>query len=87
MIVIDVREPNEYVRKHVEGAINIPPQEIMDGSPQLIGVPKDLELMLYCVSGARSNMAINFLRAQGFSNLTNGINKDQVAAHYGLRLV
>lgn len=81
-LIIDVREPYEYQMGHVEGAINIPPAEIMQGSPQLIGVPKDAELIVYCVSGSRSNVASVFLKQQGFTNVINGINKDHVYAKY-----
>lgn len=80
-IIIDVREPAEYALGHVDGAINIPPLEIMSGSEKLSDIPKDTELILYCNSGSRSNVAINILRSQGFTNLSNGINKDHVARH------
>jgi len=79
-IIIDVREPGEFARSHVEGAINIPPMEIMSGSPALRAVPKDAEVILYCISGARSNAAMHILKAQGFTNIKNGINKDHVTA-------
>lgn len=81
-IIIDVREPYEYASGHAEGAINIPPADIMAGAQKLTDVPKDTELILYCVSGSRSNVAINMLRGLGFTNLVNGINKDHVTAKY-----
>ena len=77
-IVIDVREPDEYAQGHVEGAINIPPDQLLAGAPQLKDIPKDHPIILYCKSGARSNSASHILDALGFTNLTNGINKDQV---------
>lgn len=82
-MIIDVREPYEYAAGHATGAVNIPPAEIMAGAKQLEGVPKQTEIILYCVSGSRSNVVMNILRGQGFTNLTNGINKDHVAAKYG----
>lgn len=81
-IIIDVREPEEYAKDHVEGAINIPPIDIMAGAKALANVPKDTELILYCLSGARSNASMNYLRQLGFTNMVNGINKDQVRARY-----
>lgn len=75
-LVIDVREPSEFARGHVDGAINIPPERIMSGVQELHDVAKDTPIILYCVSGARSNMAGNILRGYGFTNITNGINKD-----------
>lgn len=81
-IFIDVREPEEYASDHVEGALNIPPEEIMDGAKKLADVEKDTELILYCVSGSRSNVCTNILKSYGFTNILNGINKQQVTSKY-----
>ena len=83
-IFVDVREPGEYASGHVKGAINVPPRELMQGAKKLEGIPKDTELVLYCVSGSRSNASMIFLRGLGFTNLVNGINKSQIKAKYGL---
>lgn len=80
-VFVDVREPEEFVTGHVSGAINVPPSQLMQGSA-LEGIPKDAELIVYCRSGSRSNVAINILRSQGYTNLVNGINKEQVNAKY-----
>lgn len=81
-IIVDVREPLEYKLGHVKGAINIPPAQIMTGAEKLKDVPKDTEIVLYCVSGSRSNVSMGYLRNLGFTNLINGINKEQVKAKY-----
>ena len=81
-IIIDVREPYEYATGHVAGALNIPPDELMAGAKKLADVPKDTELVLYCKSGARSNVGKNILHSFGFTNIINGINKDHVAAKF-----
>lgn len=81
-IIIDVREPFEYAMGHVQGALNIPPAELMAGARKLDGVAKDTELVLYCNSGSRSNMSINLLADMGYTNLVNGINKSHVEAKY-----
>jgi len=81
-IIIDVREPEEFARGHAEGAINIPPSEIMAGATKLDDVPKDTELILYCVSGSRSNVSMQYLQRLGFTNLVNGINQQHVTAKY-----
>ena len=83
-IFIDVREPFEFARGHVSGAINIPPAAIMRGAKELDDVEKDTELVLYCLSGSRSNAAMHYFRQLGFTNVVNGINKDQVRAKYSL---
>ena len=81
-IIIDVREPEEFAHDHVEGAINIPPAEIMQGAKQLVDIPKSTELVLYCNTGSRSNVCKNILGSMGFTNVVNAINKDHVKARY-----
>ena len=82
-MIIDVREPEEFIKGHVQGAINVPPSDIMQGAAALKDVPKDTEIILYCVSGSRSNVSKQILESQGFTNVINGINKDQVQSKYG----
>lgn len=77
-VIIDVREPFEYASGHVEGALNIPPAQLMAGAPELKDVDKDAELIVYCLTGSRSNVAIQMLKRMGFTNLTNGINSAHV---------
>lgn len=81
-VIIDVREPYEYEAGHVEGAINIPPAELMAGAKKLDGVRKETELILYCRTGSRSNASIQILKQLGFTNLVNGINAHQVEKTY-----
>lgn len=83
-IFIDVREPFEYAAGHVKGALNIPPQQLMTGAAQLAAIPKETPLVLYCRSGSRSNTSIHILERLGYTNLTNGINQQQVEAKYGV---
>lgn len=80
--IIDVREPNEFESGHVAGALNIPPAQLMQGAPQLNELPKDAPIIVYCRTGSRSNVAMNILSGLGFTNITNGINKEQVEAKY-----
>lgn len=81
-IIIDVREPFEFMTGHVKGAINIPPSKLMAGATKLQDVPKNAEIILYCRTGSRSAVAANILQSLGYTNLTNGINKDHVKARF-----
>lgn len=82
-VIIDVREPMEFRMGHVDSALNIPPSKMLSGMPEeLADLPKDTEIVLYCMSGARSGACMNILAAYGFTNLINGINKDHVKAKY-----
>lgn len=73
-----MRESFEYSTGHVQGALNIPPAELLDGSKQLSDVPKDAPIIVYCRSGSRSNSAIQILTEMGYTNLVNGINANHV---------
>lgn len=79
-LIIDTREPSEFARSHVEGAINISSMEFMSGEvPEaLSGVSKDQPILLYCMTGQRSNTCSMFLQQLGFTNITNGISENRV---------
>lgn len=79
-VIIDVREPFEYDMGHVEGAINLPPAELVQNSDKLKSIPKDAEIILYCKTGSRSAVSANYLKNLGYTNLTNGINQMHVEA-------
>ena len=81
-LIVDVREPEEYASGHVEGAINVPPSKLMGDLTELNDIPKDTEIILYCRTGSRSNVAMRILQTKGYTNLINGINQDQVKAKY-----
>lgn len=64
--LIDVREPDEYIRAHVPGAVNLPlsgfqgrEAEVPDGA------------VLICASGTRSSQAAAYLALRGHQNLKN----------------
>ena len=67
---LDVRTPGEFAEGHYPGALNIPVDEL----PRRIEEVKQLEtpIIAYCRSGARSAMAVAFLRQQGIDNAVNG---------------
>jgi rhodanese-related sulfurtransferase len=81
-VLVDVREPFEYMRSHVNGAFNIPLSKLSGETSELSGIPKDAEIILYCNSGNRSGQAVEILRQKGFTNPINGINQQQVLATY-----
>jgi len=81
-VLVDVREPEEYAKDHLNGSINVPPAEIMSGATALKDVPKDAKIIVYCITGSRSNVSMRFLRDMGFTNVINGINQSHVEAKY-----
>lgn len=67
-MLIDVRTPEEYGSGHLVGARNIPLHELELRKDEL---PRDVDLVLYCRSGARSSRARAMLRAAGFTRVHN----------------
>lgn len=83
--IIDVREPDEYANGHVKNAINLPLGRVMRGASELSGTPKTTNVIVYCKSGGRAAVAENALKQQGFTNVTNSINQEQVEAQTALQ--
>lgn len=79
-IIIDVRSKLEFKMGHAKNAINIPVSNI-DSSSKLESIPKDTKILVYCASGARSDMAMQMLLNRGYTNVKNAINKDGVSRY------
>ncbi|MBF0118777.1 MAG: FAD-dependent oxidoreductase [Desulfobacterales bacterium] len=62
--IIDVRTVFEYSKSHLQGSINIPLHQIRD---KISEIPKDREILTYCVVGKRSYIAARILRQYGFN--------------------
>jgi rhodanese-related sulfurtransferase/rubrerythrin len=74
-LVVDVRQPEEYVRGHIPGAKLIP---IMELVADLSRLPSDKDLTFYCHSGGRSGAAVTLAMEEEVStknihNLDGGI--------------
>lgn len=67
-VLLDVRTPAEYAWFHIPGAINVPfPPPAADE----LGVPKDAEVVLICMTGHRSPVAAWKLKQAGYGNVAN----------------
>jgi rhodanese-related sulfurtransferase/rubrerythrin len=53
-ILVDVRQPAEYAAVHIPGALLMP---LMELEARLFDLPQDRELVFYCRTGARSQVA------------------------------
>ena len=67
---IDVRTPEEFRSGHLQGAINIPVQNIR-AAITAASPDKNAPLHLYCRSGRRVELALQELKAMGYTNITN----------------
>ena len=69
-LVVDVREPDEYVSGHVPDARNIPLSRLDERIGELDKF-KDAPVILVCQTGARSGDACRKLEKKGFTKLHN----------------
>lgn len=68
LVVIDVREPWEVERAAVSGAQFIPLQTL----PQVVhSLDRNAEYVIMCHHGLRSEMATEWMLANGFRSVTN----------------
>lgn len=75
-MIIDIRNPEEYAKGHLEGAINIPFASLYF-HPELY-LEKDKTYTLYCHSGSNSYLLVLHLNRQGYHcvNLNGGYLKN-----------
>ena len=83
-IVIDVRTPDEWSSGHLEKAMNIEWQDILNITNS---VTKDEKIYLYCRSGNRSGRATQTLIDAGYSNVTNAGSLKQASDLLNLNIV
>lgn len=62
-LILDVRTPTETAMGMIEGAVNIPVDELQSRLKEL---PKDKEIITHCRTGLRAEMAYTILRNAGF---------------------
>ncbi|MBU2894524.1 rhodanese-like domain-containing protein [Colwellia sp. D2M02] len=67
-LLLDVRSAEEYAQGHIPGAINIPHTEINSRLNELLAYQHQ-QIVLYCRSGRRVDIATTALLKQGFSQL------------------
>jgi len=83
LLLVDVREPEEFAAGHLPGAVNVP-RGVLEGAadpnykhrhPQLCQA-RERRVVVYCQTGGRSAMAAATLQEMGFGevwNLAGGI--------------
>ncbi len=81
-ILVDVRSPGEFASGHVEGALNVPLDRLQQDVRALLP-DQSADLLLYCLSGARSHMAMVWLQQMGYSGARNGGSVGMVAMQTG----
>ena len=67
LVLIDVREPDEWGQGIVPGAHTVP-RGVLEGQVDN-QVPRDATVVLYCGGGGRSALAARNLKEMGFDNV------------------
>jgi rhodanese-related sulfurtransferase len=67
-VLLDVREPWELDVARVEPCLPIPMGEVAARTEE---IPRDVPVYVLCHGGVRSGRVVEFLRGQGFGNVTN----------------
>ena len=73
-LLLDVRTPEEYRQRHLEGAHNIPYDELeqhLDQLEALTGGNASQAIVVYCRTGRRSGIAKTKLLELGHDRVTN----------------
>jgi rhodanese-related sulfurtransferase len=68
--IIDVRSKGEFEMDHINGAKNIPVNELGIRLEEVKQLSKPI--VVYCLSGGRSAMAVAVLQQAGFNEVYNG---------------
>ena len=76
VIILDVREQDEYDSGHIPGAVLLPVGTIDDTTAAQVIPEKDSTVLVYCRSGNRSKTASAALADLGYTNIyeLGGIN-------------
>ena len=69
-LVLDVRRAEEFAAGRVPGSRNLPHDRLV-ADPALLDAPKDAEIVVYCQSGRRANMALEALQKAGYTRLVH----------------
>ncbi|MCB1156292.1 MAG: FAD-dependent oxidoreductase [Leptospiraceae bacterium] len=67
-LILDVRNPEEYERGHIPGAINIPLPDLRERISEL---PIEKEILVHCQVGFRAHLAVRILMQKGFHRVSN----------------
>jgi len=81
--ILDVRDPPEFANGHIDGAVNIPLNELRDRVHEL---PRERQILTYCFVGQRSYYANRMLSQRGFQvkNISGGYRTYSMSTSNGV---
>ncbi len=67
LVLLDVREPEEYAESHLKGCVLIPLAELNERAPKELRTQDNI--VVYCAHGMRSMHGLMALKQLGFENV------------------
>jgi rhodanese-related sulfurtransferase len=85
-VIIDVRTPAEFAEGHVEGSINL---DLESGQfeDELPNLDPAQPYIVYCRSGRRSGVAVEIMKASGFTQIIDYQTLENAANKTGLPII
>ncbi len=65
-LIISMQSPEDYIYSHIAGAANLPAKAFIDGSPELLRLPRDKKIIVACYMGHFSNIGAMILNQLGY---------------------
>jgi rhodanese-related sulfurtransferase len=69
-VILDVRTPGEFSRGKVQGSMNLPVEQVESEVKTRLPDTKQ-KIYVYCLSGARSSVAVEAMVKLGYTNVFN----------------
>lgn len=69
-VILDVQLRLDYPKRHLQGSINIPVENINNEINQVV-INKNQMIIVYCLKGIRSETACDMLIRLGYNNIYN----------------
>ncbi|MEM3731351.1 MAG: rhodanese-like domain-containing protein [Candidatus Bathyarchaeia archaeon] len=80
LVILDVRDQEEYVQGHIKNAILIPYKEL---EARLNELDREKDILVYCAGGGRSALASKLLVDNGFPKVYNMLGGITAWRYYG----
>lgn len=65
-LIISMQTPEDYAHGHIAGAASLPAQAFIEGSPELLRLPRDKKIVVACYIGHYSNVGALILNQLGY---------------------
>lgn len=68
VIILDVRTPEEYEKKHIKNSVLLPIEELRNGNFAML-TDKNQKILIYCWTGRRAEASAEILAKENYTNV------------------